>query len=1526
MNWRMKVKAFRWHHCWKCKLTILLGISCISMLTMQFMMTHDQDPVFSMDKQGKRTDWVLDTSSGVSFVQLPRVSQKYISPDTTPGQGDSTIFSFSVDQAVNFTLNVSAYYEPMNLPFLFPIQDSSAWFLDNGTWLVACIEDRLNPTDERDIILGIGENAKDLKWKTVGAANITNGMSIAVHGDTITIVYLEKGSTGMGDPDDWPVERVRYFISEDFGNSWVNGTLWDASGWTQAWFSGITLEVYQGNFSCAWGFANASESMKREQSTIWESRHSGSAGEPWTTPTNLTCLGYQSVHAYRPKFLQDHVSGMLYLQVNNVSSPNNYYGILYELGNGINGTTWTDAWELTLEAENMEEPIVDCALDDATGIFYFVNNTTWEDGIRNASGWKAPVGDIDPCELHALNDRFTLLAHQGPKMHCSSILTVSGAISGGLLDCEPGFNFRNINGTLEPYQTYSVSFDGKDAFGNSHNASAYLFRVDTISDTMGSTESMIVVEVDDTIASCNVETSGQYISPSASPGIKDVMQFSMNASKHGIASLFIESNESVIAEINVTDGSDTYGLLATCGDGRTNYLFHGITEGVTNNGVRFTRSSDGGLSWSNGELIYETVERIESIIATSSGDEIYCFVKDEVNYMLFHSLDSGDSFMKSSLPGRIDAFTSDAVAWRSSSNSSHFSINISKDHGYVWKSFLSIPKAPLMAGYSILEGAAFDPTSGNYSFLLVNDSSLDTAFLTVTNDGSVFTISENISTGGSYFLESHGGTMELDWWINSTGQGEWIITSSHYSVINMENLEAALACTTTTGDGTFTPWRNFTSITQGFLPSTFIFWDIHFPVNATPCFANLHFDPILLKGTQITVHAASPLVFSKSIPVSPSSMNHINFAGASGNGLMLADGTYHWWVRFTDRVGHVSITEGNFTIDNMAPVDISDEMYTSPVLPCPSMPTNITVSVVESHPGGAILSYRTNPGNPWTEVSMVMLAMLGDTVNYSVVLPALNTTTVYWQAMIIDAAGNGIPVDDNGQPYSYREPAISVEEQTDPPDELDLSESGSFTVTLIITADEEFVDNITIAYRFDDGNGWNYAILDRITGSVHAYTFQDFSPSITLLEYYITVHDIFGNDKPTGIQQSVQVIPSLPEWNITEDQQVTILFAALAIGLVSGLVFSLIVKRSDPLVVKRGKGGTHEQRRAGTSHDAGHQAGAASIPEPQKVLARDDDSHITQGFQGKSFKNMNIAITITGSIMLITILLAMISIAIFSFPEGSMLALAGTFLCAVVLWMLLAIRAIMKTFHDDKRKLASRPLIFITGLSIFIILVSILLIGNEVPWWRVRVNQEAYDFGDIMLPGMITSLASTFFSSILLLTWSISRNVERVQEELHRARKHNMNPGWLLRKRHAELSILMNSVGLKALVFTVIIGSTIIFASDLSTYTIQGLTLIVPFIIGTASMILAGMLYRRKKIKETFPIVLDHLITCHECGQRTAMGGTYCESCGTKLIKGTRKEQGIRCTNCKSVDPVDARNCRYCGAMLSGNEDSKNSK
>ncbi len=1443
------------------------------------MTTARDDPRF-----GTGTD--AQHSAGLAFVSIPAVSQRYISPVTTPGEGDTTILSYSVNHDVNFTVNISSYYEPINQRSSFYTKEVAAYCMPNGTWLVVAVPARIGSGDPTNMMLGTGTSASNLTWRDVGLVNYTAGMAVAATGQRIAIVYIEKATSGTGEWTTWPSRWVKYFLSDDFGTNWQGGTIWDCSAWANTWLTGPSLAAWNGNFSCAWGFSNTSASgLKQAMSTTWMSAHAGPASSPWTSASNLTCFALQGMHTSWPQLIQNQNNGTLYIGVNNATDGvGNQLGVLCRLGSRIDAPSWNGTWQLTPNPVTDTMPLAETAIDSVTGAFYFLNRTG-EEGVYSAASWNGTIAFAEHCWTGFDSSIVNLFAANGPKLFSPYTLTPKGAFHPGILDCETPFLLRSFSGNISAFTPYSMAFDGRNQAGAYRGSRGYYLVIHAASAGLGILESGIVVGVDDVIATVNVVASATAISPFASPGSNDVLRTDVTASKPGKATLVVESNgEAIPAISNLTDGEDSYTWVSLCGDGRNNHAFITASDGFNNNKVMLSRTFDGGLTWSAHKTIFQTVERILAIKTVSDRQQVYCFVHDEVSYNLLFSVDGGETFITTILSDIPDAVSSDGACWIGTRNATHFTIRKSTDHGFTYAPFLALNQSTLAGRYSLLDGAAFDPVSGNYSFVMTNGSTRACMLVIVAHDGTQPIIAEDLCAGGSPLATNFAHLVEVD---ARAGPGpgnetEWVITNALYNTISTATLTSPLAYRVAAGNGSLGTWGNFIAITGALLPATLYFWDIEVPYSTTPFFANIMYDTALMIGKQVTAFASTNLVFSHEVPLAAGITSTINFAGISSNNEILPDGTYDWAVHFVDTVGQVVSWPGTITIDNTGPAITAPAPFTTPAVPVPGNPTVITIAASDANLNQGTLSYRTSPTSAWINASMDKTAAGPGAATFTSTISPLAVATVYWRVTINDTAGNVAVVDNNGQPFSYRAPNIQIQDESEPADWMDLGADGQYTVTVVITNDAEFVDHIEIHFTFDDDAGPHVASLTRVSGSLFTFTFTpgNVPSTATLLSYTLTAVDINGAEAELGASTArvLGIIPPLPEWSISGDQQLLIVIVSLVAGACSGLVFAAIIKQKKPL---------------------------------RKVMleleAREAKHH-----------HANVAGALAASGATTGVLLSIATYTVVSLEryEVAMLALAGAFLSAVLFWMLLNVLSILSTFDRKRKNLAGLPLLFMVGISLFVLLLGILVVGNNVSWWRVRVNQAAYSFGAFTIPRMLTTLLSTFFSSIIVLTWSISKDVKRVLKELAEAEQHNVNPGWLLARRETQSSRLLGSIGMKGLIFVAIIGITIIFASDLSAYAVQGLLIILPFVVGTVALLGVSAVYSRWRQRKENHLVFDNLMTCSSCGKATALGGSYCEDCGARLVAGTRKEEGTHCAHCGMIDPVGAKRCRFCGEPM----------
>ena len=117
-----------------------------------------------------------------------------------------------------------------------------------------------------------------------------------------------------------------------------------------------------------------------------------------------------------------------------------------------------------------------------------------------------------------------------------------------------------------------------------------------------------------------------------------------------------------------------------------------------------------------------------------------------------------------------------------------------------------------------------------------------------------------------------------------------------------------------------------------------------------------------------------------------------------------------------------------------------------------------------------------------------------------------------------------------------------------------------------------------------------------------------------------------------------------------------------------------------------------------------------------------------------------------------------------------------------------------------------------------------------------------------------------------------------------------------------------------------------ILASDLNIYLTQGILIIIPFVLGIFVVITIYTFWQRFKPHNGEDVLFDHITTCPTCGVETAVGGLYCENCGTKIIAGTRVLEGRECKRYSALNPSNTVFCRFCGSSMEKPKWELNSK
>ncbi|TXT58845.1 MAG: conserved membrane protein of unknown function [Promethearchaeota archaeon] len=494
---------------------------------------------------------------------------------------------------------------------------------------------------------------------------------------------------------------------------------------------------------------------------------------------------------------------------------------------------------------------------------------------------------------------------------------------------------------------------------------------------------------------------------------------------------------------------------------------------------------------------------------------------------------------------------------------------------------------------------------------------------------------------------------------------------------------------------------------------------------------------------------------------------------------------------------------------------------------------------------------------------------------------------------------------DEGDNYTIEEiqlkkPSIRIEQEEKPLSLLDLSQSTSHNISFKIPEYNEYIDYVSIEYEYDNGEDKRMENMTKI-GELYTFSFKNFPKNATQVNYTVIAVDIFGNNITWDQYQSIKLLPALPEWEMSAEVQAIVALSSLIIGIGCAVVYSSTMGSE-------------------TQNSIEDKLGIKAEKDEKRLKTNERNEQDIGFIIGKlsSISKKGLMIGTLATLYAVATILAVVSIFGLKSSEIAMVLLTGAFLSMVTIWVLLFGHFTEKTFRSNQLKLPISYKIILLGISIiiYVVLFSIFLVGNTIAWWRVRVNELSYNIAGIRIPRALTTVTTAFFSSILLLTWSTLKELSKKTEEFFESMELNENPLKIAERKEKSINSIVNSIGKKGILFVTIIGVVIIFASDLSIYANQGMLIVIPFALGALLTLFIYSIRRKKEEPTIQKRLLDNTVICAQCGEKTALSGTYCEFCGNRLLSGERASNGILCENCKKINIRGGKFCRHCGTEL----------
>jgi len=1014
------------------------------------------------DNKSENSD--LKTHNGLgAFLEwdiYPNLNKKTFTPDTTPGTGDSAIYSFSVSSEANYTLNITAYYDIIK-EFTFTsdyenIYPCGAYLLPNGTWYIV-------DSEGSNYYLGIGTNSENIIWKKIMNKALFN-TDLAIAGDNkgeIRIIYTNKIESAPKIYD----YLIECLSSDDGGESWTRSIIKNYSFVPEDFaIRGLSVAEFNGNFTYMWGLYN----MFNYE--IWVAQeNSTNVISEWSQAGKLTSL--ENKNCTYPQVFYNYTDddGTLLVGYNYENNSRAEFNITM-LGNGI-GSPGTDNWNIDTESsplwsnfthnfnliDSNVKPTVYCTKDYESNNFFFIDrsqriidgssfDSTINVGIKTAE-WGENLLTKSVDYFHPeVEGTFNLYAMNDPKCFSDTVRDRYGRFYRGILDCKTPFTVRGWESQTEAYRRIAYIFNGKDEYGDSRYAKSYYFDL-IVTDRFTTLKGNSIIFVDNTPARVEYSTSYDKISPFASFGINDDFSINLNSTEQGDMRFVLKSEDPIISKSNITDETNPIYTSVLCGNGLTNYLFYIESETETSQTLMMTKSTDRGLSWSNPKSIATTSidNQWGKISAKTEGNSVFLWTSnnklsefENVDNFLFFSSDGGDSFIKyNQVPNNpkraVKAVTDDLICWDTEWNNdtSSLIINKSSDYGFNWEPFinLTLPNYNYMDECSYfydLKDLVYDSNTKNYTFILSNttvggeSSSLKPLLsLTISHNASSYFI-KNIDISN---LSINTDFLSPDSSINFFNIEKYKIDDSNSGkilfTVNQSGSQFKVIYSTAINGINFNEWSCYMELvnhtTIGLNPPL---WDILLLNGESPCFCK-----IISEFNQISVITKSSFTSGLSTEIGAELKGEIKFKGITSNGEIIEDGLYKWELIFTDQAGYETHYSGNLTIDNTFPSLNTSNIITIPADPHPIYQLNLTVPIFESNPDMGVLYYRTNLDTEWTRKTMnSVYNMSSDLTNFTASIPAAQSEgviTIYYYIIINDTCGNILELDNNGLQYSY---------------------------------------------------------------------------------------------------------------------------------------------------------------------------------------------------------------------------------------------------------------------------------------------------------------------------------------------------------------------------------------------------------------------------------------------------------------------------------------------------------------------------
>ena len=637
----------------------------------------------------------------------------------------------------------------------------------------------------------------------------------------------------------------------------------------------------------------------------------------------------------------------------------------------------------------------------------------------------------------------------------------------------------------------------------------------------------------------------------------------------------------------------------------------------------------------------------------------------------------------------------------------------------------------------------------------------------------------------------------------------------------------------------------------------------------------------------------------------------LTFNGLNDFGDYIEKGNYSYIIKLEDYAGNTFERNGWFYVDYNAPI-ITD-FSTNLKYPLPLYDLTVIVNITDNINFTAYLNYKKDSGD-WQKVPMNNVS-----INYfRATIPGdILTNRIEYFVSAIDLAGNEFILDNGGSYYSYSTPSFVWSSEGLFKENKEYSSSNTYTFTIAISEDLEYVNKVIFRYSYDEGDSWDDLELKQSSPEFEG-KLDDIPGDLRELYYQIIIIDIYGNEYELTETQKIDFYPEVPSPEVNSLGIILLIIVSAAIGFSVAFGYIRLKKTShekmyQQLIVKE------FVKRKGKDK-------IIADEKPVKNHIKDKpNGDLTASLEG--LERYKFAAPFTKfylGILCATVSLFFLGIIVaLSEPAVGILILAGSLLLGVFGYMILMSRDITINVYLEKIYTRTVALESFQMVFLFVNIMMILLVGYTMDWFRYYLVESTFDIGSLSIPRLYLSVIAVFFSSLVLVIITTYIQLRKIVRNILKQRKQGATENMLLYLKDQNSSRMITHTGYKTIVFLVTVLLAIVSTTNLLTNETGRLLLIllIPFVIAGFSALIVHRLIERiqtKKEKEEMQMFfIDAKKICTKCGEPSYLSNKFCTFCGSQQIFADILGTYVaRCPECNAYLTREAKFCPDCGRKI----------